>query len=617
MNKLLSRLVPYNPRLEVTLPINPVEKSGPATLRVEVAFQPIGSEAVNVETLMSSSSEKEGFKVMKVGGEEKMDEKYDIMKNSNKCKLSEYGDNIKRLGEGSYGTVELYQKGCKSYAIKIVKADDYMGGGIGICSLREMVALKYLDNSQIIDVVNMWCSRDNVYIVMNAGFQDLYSYNIEKKLSDYEIKDCLYQIALGIAYYTNEGIFNRDIKPGNVVCYKDVGGEYNKIKYKIIDFGLSRMNDVSYMESQFTDLVYTIWYRPPEVLLEMGYNPKVDVWAFGCIIAELNNREPLMKGRCEIDQLKKIIKLVGLEKIRAWKGSKIKLRKKLGSKNYNKIMHCRNQNGNEEKEINLFPEMPDMNSLLNSTLELDQENRPSIYEVLEHKYFDEIRDLYPKFKREDKRVVLRKRETDILENIYEYINYGDRIKILCWMRQIFLKFSDFNFTYNTYILSVQIFDIIISSGKHKSYNYKLIAITSILIASKLCDETCISIVSCCECSEDMYSAIDILRCEEYIVHLLDFKLYPTTWYDYYCLYSLKKGVEMPLDKKTPEEVILGSLIILTSSIEKYTQEKISKLCINGFSKIPKIIKTEIIELFSSKDYDESLKDIKPLYIIYC
>ena len=38
----------------------------------------------------------------------------------------------------------------------------------------------------------------------------------------------------------------------------------------------------------FTDYVATRWYRAPELLVgDTQYGPKVDVWAIGCVFAEL------------------------------------------------------------------------------------------------------------------------------------------------------------------------------------------------------------------------------------------------------------------------------------------------------------------------------------------
>jgi mitogen-activated protein kinase 15 len=46
-----------------------------------------------------------------------------------------------------------------------------------------------------------------------------------------------------------------------------------------------------------TDYVATRWYRSPEVLLGCNnYGYSVDIWAFGCVLAELFMSKPLFPG---------------------------------------------------------------------------------------------------------------------------------------------------------------------------------------------------------------------------------------------------------------------------------------------------------------------------------
>jgi len=54
---------------------------------------------------------------------------------------------------------------------------------------------------------------------------------------------------------------------------------------KICDFGLSR--GVEENPGTVTDYVVTRWYRAPEVMVCDKYDEKIDVWAVGCILAEM------------------------------------------------------------------------------------------------------------------------------------------------------------------------------------------------------------------------------------------------------------------------------------------------------------------------------------------
>ena len=96
------------------------------------------------------------------------------------------------------------------------------------------------------------------------------------------------------SYCNLAGYFHRDIKPENLLL---MGPDL----VKIADFGLAR--EIR-SKPPYTDYVSTRWYRAPEVLLRStNYNAPIDLWAVGCIMAELYRLHPLFPGSTEIDQI--------------------------------------------------------------------------------------------------------------------------------------------------------------------------------------------------------------------------------------------------------------------------------------------------------------------------
>ena len=80
---------------------------------------------------------------------------------------------------------------------------------------------------------------------------------------------------------------------------------------KVADFGLARETSAS-LSAALTEYVVTRWYRAPEVLLSVGeYTEALDVWAAGCIFAELLMRRPLFPGNSYLHQLQLITKILG------------------------------------------------------------------------------------------------------------------------------------------------------------------------------------------------------------------------------------------------------------------------------------------------------------------
>ena len=83
---------------------------------------------------------------------------------------------------------------------------------------------------------------------------------------------------------------------------------------KICDFGLARVDfvDKQYKTTSMTDYVATRWYRAPEVILSWEvYTKAIDIWAVGCITAELLGRQPLFPGIDSQNQIQLIIDVLG------------------------------------------------------------------------------------------------------------------------------------------------------------------------------------------------------------------------------------------------------------------------------------------------------------------
>lgn len=65
--------------------------------------------------------------------------------------------------------------------------------------------------------------------------------------------------------------------------------------------------------SLWTDYVQTRWYRAPELIMPhaTNYTAAIDMWAAGCIFAELFLRRPLFPGRDTNDQVRRIVRITG------------------------------------------------------------------------------------------------------------------------------------------------------------------------------------------------------------------------------------------------------------------------------------------------------------------
>lgn len=67
------------------------------------------------------------------------------------------------------------------------------------------------------------------------------------------------------------------------------------------------------------DLRQPCRYRAPELLLGAArYTEAVDMWAVGCIMAELLRGSPLFPGKTEVETLNMLFQLLGTPSARIW-----------------------------------------------------------------------------------------------------------------------------------------------------------------------------------------------------------------------------------------------------------------------------------------------------------
>jgi len=138
------------------------------------------------------------------------------------------------------------------------------------------------------------------------------------------VKSLLFQLLNGCHYLHSSWVLHRDLKPANIMVTD--GG-----RVKIGDLGLARRFDKP-LASLFggDKVVVTIWYRAPELILgSYHYTPAIDLWAIGCIFAELLSLRPIFKGEeakmdnkktvpFQRNQMQKIVEIMGMPTRDRW-----------------------------------------------------------------------------------------------------------------------------------------------------------------------------------------------------------------------------------------------------------------------------------------------------------
>lgn len=218
---------------------------------------------------------------------------------------------LKTLGDGTYGSVVLGKANDTGETVAIKKMKRKYYSWEECMNLREVKSLRKLSHTNLIKLKEVIRENDQLYFVFEYMKENLYQLmkNRDKLFPESAIRNIIYQILQGLAFMHKTGFFHRDMKPENLLCS---GPEI----VKIADFGLVR--EIR-SKPPYTDYVSTRWYRAPEVLLRStNYSSPIDMFAIGCILAELYTLRPLFPGSSEVDMIFKMCSVMGTPTKEDW-----------------------------------------------------------------------------------------------------------------------------------------------------------------------------------------------------------------------------------------------------------------------------------------------------------
>lgn len=217
---------------------------------------------------------------------------------------------IKVIGRGAYGIVILGKDKIsnKSFAIKALRQgqDVSLNGNLieldiltKLSDHPNVLTLKQIaiENPFVVDIeIFLKVKLEKLFFFFDNAESDLSLIIKKNKLTFLEKKKTIKGILDGLEYIHLKGIIHRDIKPKNILMFK---GNFPKI----CDFGIAKFkcNNVTN-----TPRICTRNYVPPEVLLKLPYDQKMDIWSIGVVIYELFNGYNFIQEK-EENQLEGII----------------------------------------------------------------------------------------------------------------------------------------------------------------------------------------------------------------------------------------------------------------------------------------------------------------------
>ncbi|KAH7358740.1 meiotic mRNA stability protein kinase SSN3 [Plectosphaerella cucumerina] len=241
------------------------------------------------------------------------------------------------ISSGTYGRVykALGRQGqTGEFAIKKFKPDkegeQIAYTGISQSAIREMSLCSELSHANVIRLVEIILEDKCIFMVFEYAEHDLlqiihhHTQQPRHPIPAQTVKSIMFQLLNGCQYLHSNWVLHRDLKPANIMVTS--AGEV-----KIGDLGLARRFDKP-LHSLFSGdkVVVTIWYRAPELILgTRHYTPAIDMWAIGCIFAELLSLRPIFKGEeakmdskktvpFQRNQMQKIVDIMGMPTKERW-----------------------------------------------------------------------------------------------------------------------------------------------------------------------------------------------------------------------------------------------------------------------------------------------------------
>ena len=178
---------------------------------------------------------------------------------------------------------------------------------------RELSIIKGLKHPNIVGLRRYFYTRNEVGEEFLSLVLDYMPMSLDRVIKEAEKKKqtipesfvrlAMYQFMRALEYLHDLGICHRDIKPHNLLVDLDAG------IVKLCDFGCSKRLVEGEPNIQY---ICARYYRAPEVVFGWAhYSCAIDIWSAGCVMAEMISLRPTFPGKNSVDQLAKIVKVLG------------------------------------------------------------------------------------------------------------------------------------------------------------------------------------------------------------------------------------------------------------------------------------------------------------------
>ena len=433
--------------------------------------------------------------------------------NHHKKSLFDQLQPLKRLGEGTYGTVTLYKLPDGSQvAVKSIKSSE---DGIEYSAINEINALQSLKGcSNIVDLIEVEVKvrfdDTKTLIMLPYHINDLNKFisqtPVLERVKYFTI--VFDQLIIALKHLHDRSILHLDIKPGNILVdylYDEVSREIDlQPECYLADFGLAKQT-ICLVPDKDKDMqtdynVVTAPYRAPEIALNQPYNYKADVWSMGLTLLEYLTGKTIINADSDYEIVNLIIKYAQNKNI---------TRKSLlqDSSIHNQIdIDVILKKGLGPDALKMLDNIYDLRGSraekLGEMLELDQNNRIGVDELINFAILED-----------DDRLICFDKQAMPNRNhhiVSKKITYEMIYILIDWMIDVS---KEFGFVTKVLIAAVDLVDRYVTNFEIIRDKLQLLGLVCILIASKSAGDIIVDINDYVHVSDNAYTPKEIREME--------------------------------------------------------------------------------------------------------